>query len=650
MHSLSVRATAWILVGVGLVGLAVQGCSDDDDDFDVGPPAAPALVGQVLSYTDDVAQDVPVAVRGGASGKTTLNGLIQLGPVSAGSQVLEIGDSVATPTLLLPFTAAAGGTFLERPIYLPDLESGIGANLPGSVASVTTIQGAALPGVTLRVDAGTAITSFGGEVNVLGISPSRLPVPVEGGANGDSEPRAAYLVEPHGIRFNPVATLTVPRLEPLGAGPFDAYRVDPANGRWTLHASDVAVVGSASSSFEVPVTIGTLYAVVPRTVPSTVTITGRIVAGTQPVAGYRATCWNRTSPPTDADGTFQIQGVPNTYGVFLVRAHPEQPGVGFRPEVVTTTALNPNLGDIQVAARPPDGIRPTVRATSPRDGQTNVSRATQVVVTFSEAIDPANTAPFKVIGVNGDVAGQYIFDNAFTVRFRPNENLKPSDPHTILVERSVTDLAGNALDDDQISFVFTTAGGAAAAPPTDTLAFGLTPRSGSFADSVFIPGRNFTGGSAVSFGGTNGLVRAETTDLIEVATPDFVEAGDVTISVSAGGVAVGSLFPLVFDLRATVATIFSGTNPDEPLVFVDRAQPPTFVVDGHNAGGTTVTVDGIGIAAVNSTVLSGGTLVATGRTITFSGPAPATLLTGPVVLRGSNGKASKTYRFLHVRE
>ena len=40
----------------------------------------------------------------------------------------------------------------------------------------------------------------------------------------------------------------------------------------------------------------------------------------------------------------------------------------------------------------------------------------------------------------------------------------------------------------------------------------------------------------------------------------------------------------------------------------------------------------------------------TGRSVSFATPAPNTLLTGPVVVRGGNGKPGVSYRFLHVRD
>ena len=61
-------------------------------------------------------------------------------------------------------------------------------------------------------------------------------------------------------------------------------------------------------------------------------------------------------------------------------------------------------------------------------------------------------------------------------------------------------------------------------------------------------------------------------------------------------------------------------------------------------------MDGVEIAAVDSQVLVGGVLVTTGRKVALSKPAPVSLLSGPVVLRGANGEPSASYRFLLVRD
>ncbi len=606
----------------------------------------------MFDYADEPARDVAVAVLGGPGGTSRLDGVFAVGPVAAGARVLRVGDSRATPTLLVPFTATDQGHHLDRPVFLPALESGVGGALPAAVTTTTRLEGDALPGVSLELAGGTAVSLPQGassEVRVLAVSPSRLParLPVNAG-----EPRVAWLVEPHGATFTPAATLRVPRLDPLAAGPFDAWQVSLATGQWEPLAG-VALVGS--DAFSVPVARGTLVAVVPRAPAATTTLTGRVVAGTQPVAGFRVACWNRVSEPTKQDGSFEVRDVPTSFSLFLARAYPDRPGVDFAASLDVGTSTTPVLGDLVARARAADQIRPRVARTSPEDGQASVGVTAQVVVTFSEPIDRDLVEPFRVVGRAGKVDGRLAYDSAFAVRLVPARRLEPGQSYSIQVSDLARDLSGNLLEDFPRFFQFTTAPGAPAPDPTDTLAFGLSPLSGARGDTVVISGRNFTGGSVVTFGATQGLVTFEATDEVRAQVPDFEPAGDVTVALSAGGVAVGALRPLVLDLRAQVARVLSstatGAGPSTPLVALDRGAPPgRLVVDGGNVGGAAVTVDGLSIAAVDSLTPAGTGQVATGRTIALQTPAPAQLLTGPVVLRGSNGRAGARYRFLLVRE
>lgn len=636
------------LATASLAGTIAPGCGGGGSSSGATVPGGPTVTGMVIDYTEEPARAVPLQVlSGGPGGQTRIDGFFAVGPVTPGAHVLRIGDSVTTPTLLVPFTGTDTASPLDRPIYLPALSSGIGATLPSGTATSTTISGDELPGVSLTLASGTAVSLPTGanEVRVLAVSPSRLPVALPAFLT----PRVAYLVEPHGATFSPAATLTIPRLDPLAAGPFDAYEVSTTTGEWQLLRSDVAVVGTDAMVVDVP--RGTMIAVVPRAAPARVTVTGRLVAGTQPLEGFRACCWNRTSAPTGPDGRFTIDDVPTSYGLFYVRAYPARPAVDFAPAVTQVTASAATIGDLTVTARAPDALRPFVKATSPASGQTGVGPEVQVVVTFSEPIDRSLAEPFTLVGRTGKVAGRVNFDNGFTVRFIPTQQLETSQRYTIVVDDAVTDLAGNPVDDADLTIPFETRGGAPATPPTDTLAFGLAPLTAARGDTVSVLGRNFTGGTQVSFGGTTGLVLAETSDEVRVIVPDFQPAGDVTLSLSAGGQAIGALRPLVLDLRAQVATIYSGATGDVRLVALDRAQPsPVIIVDGDNVGGAQVTIDGLSIAAVDSTVPVGSANVATGRALTITTPAPATLLTGPVVLRGANGRPAVTYRFLLVRE
>ncbi len=643
-------ANALLLAALwALLAVTASGCSGSSDKgSSVKLPPTPRVTGLLLDYTDELQRGIPVSIAGTSIvGATTIDGRILIGGAPAsGAHVLEVGDSINTPTLLVPYTAT-NDLYLNRPVHLPHLSSGIQSSVPSPLTANTTLTSTNLPGVSLALLNGTTITGpYAGSLAVVGVSPSRLPVAI---GVGVGEPRAAYLIEPSGVTFSTSTVLTIPRLD-SGAGPFDAYRVNLATGLWVLAEANIAT--TANDYIISAVNTGTLWCVVSQAAPTTVTVTGRIVAGTQPVAGYVASCWNRSSLPTAADGAFEIENVPTSFGAYLVRVQPSRPGVDFDPEVVTAISTNPALGsDINVSAQAPDRIRPTVVSTNPTDGKTDVSRTTQITVTFSERIDTSLAKPFKVLGLNGDVPGQFSYDNGFTARFRPQTSLGPAEDVFIVVDADVTDLSGNDLEANTISFKFTTKGGAPDPAPTDTLAFGLTPLTGIVGDRVSIPGRNYTGGTTVRFGSTAALVPQETTDTVEATVPDFEPAGDVTVSLSAGGNAVGTLQPLIFDLRATVNTLFDDLVSSNPLAFVDRAAPPAnILIDAGNSGNTTVTIDGVIQTASNFQEMVGASLVTTGRQIALPTPASATLLTGPVVLRGSNGQASATYRFLHVRD
>ena len=62
-----------------------------------------------------------------------LDGLVLLGPIQPGSRVLRVGDSITTPTLLVPFDMPNASSSLDRPVFLPSLESGINGSVPTTI-------------------------------------------------------------------------------------------------------------------------------------------------------------------------------------------------------------------------------------------------------------------------------------------------------------------------------------------------------------------------------------------------------------------------------------------------------------------------------------------------------------------------------------
>ncbi len=117
----------------------------------------------------------------------------------------------------------------------------------------------------------------------------------------------------------------------------------------------------------------------------------------------------------------------------------------------------------------PDIIPPQVVSNDPADGATSVSVTTNIVVTFNEEMDQANTeGAFEIVPAT---AGSFSWNAAGTVlTFNPSSDLLGGEAYTVTIHVAATDLAGNTLDGDKDGvmeadnkdkwvFSFTTAGG-----------------------------------------------------------------------------------------------------------------------------------------------------------------------------------------------
>src|SRR5438093_919830 len=114
----------------------------------------------------------------------------------------------------------------------------------------------------------------------------------------------------------------------------------------------------------------------------------------------------------------------------------------------------------------PDAIPPRVAAVIPADGATEVSVATAIQVTFTEAIDTGTISPasFAVTAGTTPVAGSFVFLNGnASVRFTPSAPLPFGTRVSLALTGAITDLAGNGLADaarnplaQPLTFAFTT--------------------------------------------------------------------------------------------------------------------------------------------------------------------------------------------------
>jgi hypothetical protein len=106
-----------------------------------------------------------------------------------------------------------------------------------------------------------------------------------------------------------------------------------------------------------------------------------------------------------------------------------------------------------------DTIAPTVVALSPVDGATDVSHATPVTVTFSEAMDAATITAvnFQLLDSLGATVSATVSYDAETrsANLRPSSALAAETSYTATLYAGATDLFGNSIAAD-LSWSFTT--------------------------------------------------------------------------------------------------------------------------------------------------------------------------------------------------
>ena len=110
----------------------------------------------------------------------------------------------------------------------------------------------------------------------------------------------------------------------------------------------------------------------------------------------------------------------------------------------------------------PDATAPKVDVVNPADGTEGVARNTNVTATFSERMDPdtLSTSTFKLFKVNADGTTKRITRapvklsaDALTAKLNPfgssDTRLAKNTRYKVVVTTGATDVAGNALDQDE---------------------------------------------------------------------------------------------------------------------------------------------------------------------------------------------------------
>jgi len=94
-----------------------------------------------------------------------------------------------------------------------------------------------------------------------------------------------------------------------------------------------------------------------------------------------------------------------------------------------------------------DTTDPVLDSATPNDGDIGVLLNIKLNIVFNEAIDPAtvNATNIALTDAQGAVVGTLDFINPTTVVFSPDADLAANTDHTLTLNTSITDLAGNTL-------------------------------------------------------------------------------------------------------------------------------------------------------------------------------------------------------------
>lgn len=192
-----------------------------------------------------------------------------------------------------------------------------------------------------------------------------------------------------------------------------------------------------------------------------VPITGKVAASfTKPVNPNTV----NTSTFVVRQGGNVVPGTVSTVGPAVVF----DPTGNFSPNTTYTATITTDVTDLSgnhlampytwsfSTGSAVDGSAPTVTASSPASGETNVPRGGVIQVYFSEPIDPTTltTTSFTVRAGSNHAVGVVSYPETIGI-FTPSVLLAPNTVYTVTITTALKDISGNALA-SQKTWTFTT--------------------------------------------------------------------------------------------------------------------------------------------------------------------------------------------------
>ena len=207
------------------------------------PEGVTALSGQVLTLTGHPLADVTFRV-GDVATRSDSTGRFLLSQIPAGHHVLIMDGRTASSgakrygIFKVGVDVVAGQTSrLGYTVWMPKLDSANAVNLPSPTASDTVVTSPRIPGLELRLPAGTAIRDLDGapvtEVSITPIPTNQPPFPLPAGVDVP----VYFTVQPGGAALIPPrAQLVYPNFMGAAAGArIDFYNYDPSEKGWYVY-------------------------------------------------------------------------------------------------------------------------------------------------------------------------------------------------------------------------------------------------------------------------------------------------------------------------------------------------------------------------------------------------------------------------------